>query len=818
MYAIASRVSQLLFELRLAVRGLAQRPAFSLLVVLVLSAGLASALSVASFLNTLVLNPLPFADSDSLYRAGLIDNDEDRDSDRFDAPAANDILDWQARLAGRAEVGAYTELTLNLSDDDHAERYAGGQFTPELLSILKVAPQLGRGFDAADAQPGAPDVVLLSDSVWRQRFGADPGVLGRSVRVNARAATVVGVMPPGFHFPMREQLWQPLKLQRGPRNGDCCYEVLLRPQEDIGQAQIRGELESWLATEQRRDPAGTRARARAIGFDLLKYRFVDRGTLRVFGVMAVCVVLVLLIACANVANLLLGSQLARERELALRSALGASRGRLLLATLLQSSLLSLIALVLALPLAQLGVDAVVVDMRNSADQGPPLWMHFGIDARLIGIGAAVAMLTALIAGVLPALHAAGQRDLSQRSGVHGGAGMARVGQWLMVGQVAFSLALLMSTALLVQIVRGLDRFDLGLDTQQVLTARIGLMPEALQQPQAMQQFTVQLLEQLRAEPGVAGASVSTSLPGLLGANEDVIELGTPIPESGTVSPGLSAVDPGFFEAMGAQLVAGRVFASSDRADTEPVMVVDETFVEQFGLGERALGSRFVLNPEGSTPRTVTIVGVVRPIQLDDIDDAREASMFLPFAQAPQRFFSLLVRTRGEPMDFANRLREIAYALDADSPLYWVRDYAHVLREAAIGQYLLARMFTSYGVIALLLAASGLYGVVAVNVSRRTREIGIRRALGAASAQLLRSVLRRTLLQVLLGIALGLAMGLPLVRLLHAQLGAVGLADGALSSGIWLPALGVLMLAAVLACWLPMRRALAIEPTRALRED
>jgi putative ABC transport system permease protein len=806
--------SLLMFELRYAWRSLAARPAFSALVVLVLTAGLASALSVASMLNTLVLHPLPFADSDSLYRAGLIDNEENLDTDRFDAPTARDILAWQEGLADLADIGAYTTLTLNLSSDTHSERYAGGRLSPEVLPMLGVSPQLGRGFSADDAKRGAAGVVLLSDAVWRERFGGRADVLGQQLRINSLPATVIGVMPPDFSFPMREQLWVPVQLVDDAGN----YEVLLRPRPGVTPAQIRGVLESWMASELQRDPVATRARVRAIGFDQLKYMFVDRSTISLFGVMAISVVLVLLIACANVANLLLGRQLARERELALRTALGASRLRLLLATLLQSGLLSLFAVVLALPLAQLGVDAVVADMRNSADEGPPLWMQFGIDANLIWIAVAVAALTAAVSALLPALHAATRRDLALRSGNHGGGNMARVSQWLMVGQVAFSLALLISTALLVQVVRQLERFDLGLDTEQVLTARVGLVPQRFDAPEELARYADDLLAALRTDPAVVDATISSSLPGLLGGNEKVLPFGAPIPESGVASPGYSAVDAGFVDAMRGQLVAGRMFTSGDTAGSDPVMLVDETFVEQFGLGERAVGSRFTLNPQGDSPRTVTIVGVLRPIQLDDIDDQREASMFVPFAQEPQRFFSLLVRTRAEPMAFANRLREIARELEPDSPLYWMRDYGDVLREATIGQRVLARMFGAYGVIALLLAATGLYGVVALNVGRRTREIGIRRALGAAPRSVLGAVLKRTLLQVLLGLSIGLGIGLPFARLLHAQLGAIGMVGGGLSVGVWLPALLALGLAAAVACWVPMRRALGIEPTVALRED
>ncbi len=806
------------FELNAAWQTIVRRPAFSALAVLVLAAGLASALSIASFLNTLVLNPLPFADSANLYRVGLIDNDDDIDTDRYDSAAANDVLDWQQQLDGLAQLAAYSTQTSNLGTDGASERFAGARVSANLFELLGVAPQLGRGFDAADAQPGAAAVVLLSDAIWRQRFNADPAVLGSTIRINARPATVIGVMPPGFSYPWRERLWQPLPLLRGDGQGECCFDVVLRPAPGIDADRIKAGLDRWFEAASARGPETMRARARAVGFDLLKYQFVDRDTIAVFGVMAAAVSMVLLIACANVANLLLGGLLARERELALRRAIGATRGRLLLSLLLQSGLLSLIALLVALPLAQLGVQATVAEMQASADNGPPHWMLFELDGRMIAIAAAAALFTALLSGLLPALHAAARRDLALRGSDHGGSGFARLNQALMVGQVAFSLAVLIATALLVQTVRTLDDFDLGLDTRGVLTARIGVMPERFHEPAALLQQVELLTEAIRGLPGVEAVAASSSLPGLLGANEDVIEFGTAKPELGYRDVGFSAVQPAFFATMRAQPVAGRLFDAGDTADGALVMVVDQTFVERFLGGGDALGRRFVLDPEGDTERVATIVGVVRPVQMDDIDDPREPAVFVPFAQSPQRFFSLLVRTAGEPLAVAQPLARLAHQLDPDSPLYWVRDYADVLFEATIGQHLLARMFTSFGLIALLLAASGLYGVIAFNVGRRSREIGIRRALGAGGARLRGAVLQRTAMQVGIGLSIGLAIGIPFAILLAGQLGTVGEGNPDVDYRIWLPALLALAAAAALAAWLPARRALRVEPTTALRYE
>ena len=804
-------------ELRQAWRSVLARPGFSALAVLVLAAGLASALSIASFMNTLVLNPLPFANSDELLQAGFVDSGEPLDTHRLNAISSADVLDWQEALASMAQVGAYSTGTANLSADARSERYSGGFLSAGVLPALRVQPALGRAFVDADMAVGAPLVVLLADAVWRQRFNRDADILGRQIRVNNQPATVVGVMPPAFSFPMREQLWMPTVLARG--DGErCCFEMLLRPHAGVQPGQIQQALDQWMAAKVAREPIDTQKRAKTVALDGLKYRFVDRDTIKLFVVMGLVVGLVLLIACANVANLLLSSLLARERELALRMALGAGRARLLLATLLQSGLLSLAALIIALPLAQLGVDALIADMRSTVDSGPPEWMVFAIDGRMVAIAAAVALLTALLSGLLPALHASGRRDLSLRSQAQGAGGFARVSQGLMVAQVGFSLAVLMTTMLLINTVRTLSHFDLGLDTSNVLTVRIGLSGEGFAEPVAQKRYVDDLLRTVRAEPGVASASISSSLPGLMGENVDALEQGAPVPKTGVPEPGFSAIDPEFFAALRASLVSGRSFSADDRADTERVAIVDQTFVDRYLVGKEPIGRQIVLDPSDDRKRVVTIVGVVRPIQMDDIDDIREASLFVPYAQEPARFFSLFVRTRGEPLAFAARLNQITQGIDVDTPLYWVREYSEVLREAMIGQHLLARLFTSFGVVALLLAAAGLYGVVAFNVGRRTREIGIRRALGAADGMVMRAVLLRTGMQVGVGLAVGLAIGFPFATLLGGLLGTVGEGTPKVDVFIWLPALLLLGAAAALASWLPARSALRVQPTIALRSE
>lgn len=802
-------------EFRHAWRAIANRPAFSALVVAVLALGLACVVYVASIVNGMVVEPLPFAEPERLHYAGLVDNGDILDTDDPDSPNVDELLDWRERLAGHAEIAGYATATVNFSDGERPERYAGARATANLFDVLGVAPALGRGFGAADERPDAAPVVVISDSLWRSRYQADPGIIGRVVRVNAQAATVVGVMPPEFSFPRMEMAWIPAEMQRGAPD-PLDLEVVIRAGEGVSAEGLRTLLDGWLADAVRANPTRMASRARGIALRPLAWRFADGETRALFGVMGAAVFLVLLVACANVANLLLAQLMSRQQELAVRAALGASRRRLALQLLAQTGLLALFALLVALPLAQWMVDATEALFRQSAEDGPPHWMHFRLDQRVLLLATGAAALTALLAGILPALRAGSAAGSLVRDGERGSSGavFARASRALVIAEIALSCALLIAAAVLVEGVQRLDRFDLGLRTDGVLTARIGLFPERYAGDEELRQYASTLLERLRADPAVLDATVSSSLPGLMGENIDVLPEGAAPPAEGMPNPGYSAVDDGFLRAMGATLVAGRFFGSQDDAGSDPVAVVDEEFAARLGRSGEALGQRFVLDPMGEAPRTATVVGVIRPVQMDDIDDHREPSVLVPYAQRPTRFFSVLVRTRGDPAGYAVQLSEHVRALDADTPSYWTRSYETVLREATFGERVLVRVFGGFGLVALALAAAGLYGVIAFSVGQRTREIGVRRALGAPDRRVLAAVAGRSAWQIALGLALGLVLGIPFAGMLAAPIAHVVQVTPASALVVVL----VLALVAALATWIPARRALRIEPLAALRHD
>lgn len=800
-------------ELGNAWRSVASRPAFSGLVVLVLAAGLGCVLYVAGMMNGLMVRPLPFAAPERLFDAGLIDNDDPLDTDDFDPLEVDDVLGWREHLAPHAEVAVYGQRTINLSDGERPERYSGAITSANLFATLGARPALGRDFHLTDEALGAAPVAILSDSLWRTRYLADPRIVGREIRVNARPTTVVGVMPPDFSFPFREAVWLPATLQRGA-TGSGELSVLLRLHEGSSEQQARSALGIWYADAQRSNPERMRSRARAVGMQPFAYKYADRETRALFGVMATAVGIVLLIACANATNLLLTQLAGRQQELWMRVALGAGRGRLMLHLLAQTGLLATIALAVALPVAQLLVRATETMFRSAAEDGPPHWMRFGLDANLIALAITVALFTALATAVLPALRVGSFADRGDGARVHSGRGFARISRALVVGEVALSCALLIAAAVLVQAILRLDNFDLGLRTDKVLTARIALFESTYPDDAAVTTYVERVLERVRADPEVEAATISASLPGLMGENIDVLERGAATPTDGIPNIGYSAVDESFLDTMGATLVEGRFFAPADRQNAARLIVVDQTFVARFAPEGDAIGRTFVLDPASPDRREATVIGVIRPVQMDDIDDRSEATLLEPFYRAPARYFSLLVRTRGESNAHADQLLRAVSEIDADTPAYWVRGYDAVLREATFGERVLARIFGGFGLVALAIAASGLFGVVAFAVAQRTREIGVRRALGATDSRVVAMVAARSVWQVGLGLVLGVALGIPFAGMLAAPIAHVVQVE--VASWVLVPV--VLAAVAAVAIWIPARRALRVDPMAALRNE
>ena len=811
MPAIVEVIAAMRAELKAAFRAIANRPSFSALVVAVLGVGLACTIFMLVMVNTFVLRPLPFPAPDQLLSAGFV---TPHSGDDIQDVASKDLIALRRVLDGKADVGGFTRSTVTLSDMDDAERFDGASVTANLWRVLGVAPLLGRDFTAEDERPGAAPVAMLSWDVWQQRYNGDPAIVGRAVRVNSAPAIVIGVMPPHFTYPYKEMIWLPAMLSESAAPDDG-YVAVMRRHAGVAEAAVHTAIQAWFADAVRAEPE--RLRGFDIRVDPLEYLTISRTTRAILGIMLAAVVLVLLVACANAANLLLTRTIGRRQELAVRVALGASRTRLVVHLLAQSLLLSLIAAALAMPL----VLALVAYQQTSflnAESGPPRWLRFDVDANVIAMALGAALLTALATGILPALRAAGSAPAGAlRDGTRSVAGgaFARVSRVLVVGEIALSCLLLISVGTMVRGVAALDRLDLGIDTNHLLTARVALFTSRYPTGAEQVRLFEKLVERVRAEPGVAAVGAGTVLPARINFMHDVIASGT-VPPTDHAAPAASygAVDDGFLAAYGITLQEGRFFDSRDTADGDRVAVVDRRFAERFGNGDSLVGKRFRLDPNDPDGRTVTVVGVIGRLTLNQPGDTPTPTMLVPLRQDPGRIASLAIRARGEPGAFAPRLAEIMREVDADTPLYWVRDYRTIIRSVTYGERVVAQWFGAFGLVALLLAGAGLYGVMAFSVSQRIREIGVRRALGAPDTRVLRSLFARSAVQLLTGLAIGLALGIPFANALTGWLASIERENTA----VVIAALAVLVGAALLATLIPARRALRVDPMVALRYE
>lgn len=801
-----------MYELRQALRTLASHPGFSALVVGVLASGLTCVIFMLVMINGLVLRQLPFPQPDRLLHAGVTDGSNDA---RLENVSGRDLLELRRRLADLADVAGYESATVNLSDLDRAERFDGAMISGNLGRALGVLPVLGRDFNESDEQAGAPAVVLLSHTLWQSRYASDPGILGRQIRVNTRPATVVGIMPPGMSFPYREAIWIPATLREDTPDPENSYVVAMRLRNGTDQAAIATALDAWRNDASRADPE--RFRGVRAGAELFSRYTISRQTRIVLGIMLAAVVLVLLVACANAANLLLLRTLSRRQEMAVRVALGASRFRVALHLLAQSLLLAVIATSIALPLAALAMRREG-DILRSSPNGVADWLSFELDWNVTAMAIAAALLTAIATGLLPALRAS--RDSvsnTLRDGSRGttGGSFMRWSKLLVIGEVAMSCALLIVVGTMIRGIVTLDHIDLGFDASHLLSARIGLFTNTY--PTGADQVLLyeKLADRLRSDPQVAEASVATILPLRFGSNRDLLPDGTAADGDNALPKArYGAVDDHFLATYGLRLLRGRFFDQRDAAGGGRVAVVDPVFAERYADGGDVVGRRFRLDPRSADGPTVTIVGIIAPLKLDAPGEVPQPVLLAPLRQDPARFVSLVAQVRGNPDAFAPRLNAIMREVDADTPLYWVRDFPAVIAEATFGEHIVAQLFGVFGLIALVLAGAGLYGIMAFSVGQRTREIGVRRALGAPAGYVLRSLFVRTGWQLGLGLASGLFIGMPIARVLTGTLHSIGTND--LTTP--LVALTILVIAATLAVIVPARRALRIDPMTALRHE
>jgi putative ABC transport system permease protein len=793
----------LLQDLRYALRALRRSPGFTVAAVLTLALGIGANSAIFSLVHGVLLRGLPYPESARLMTVWGHYPATGRSS-----VSLPDWRDWRDGNRTFAELAARYGRTLNLAGQGDPEQVASDMVSTNFFRTLGVAPALGRGFLEEEGRTGAADVAVLSHRLWQRRFAGDPGVVGRAVSLNGRPYAVVGVAPAGFRFMRDVDVWTPLPVDEpnAPRRAEF-LTVVGRLKPGVTQAQAKADMDLVAGRLARAYPE-TNAGWTALEVLPLKEYLVG-DVRRALVLFSAAVALVLLIACANVANLLLARASGRAREIAVRLALGAGRGRLVRQLLTESALLALLGGAAGLLLAVWAVEA----LQAAAGRLVPRLDEVRIDGVVVLFSLALSVATGLLFGLAPALRlSGGSLSATLRDGTRsaGSGRLARFRNGLVLGEVALAVVLLVGAGLLLQSFARLTRVDLGFRPEGVLTYGVVLPSAAYGEDPQLLAVYERILERTRAVPGVRDAALASDLP-MGGASYLAfdIEGRTPVPEAQEdLQP--FAVTPGWFRTLGIPLRRGRLLEPRDAAGAPFVAVVNEELARRYFPGTDPIGRRISL--DGT--RWLTIVGVVGDVAQEGVTAAPYPQLYQALAQFPRRTVAAAIRAEGEPMALAGATRR---ALAAAAPGVPPRD-VRTLEERAGDTIAMPRVsavvLALFAAVALALAAIGLYGVLAYTVVQRHREIGIRLALGAAGGEVLRLILWQGMRPALAGIAVGLLGALAATRLMRSLLYGVGATDPLTFAAVPL----FLCTVALAAIWIPARRAAHVDPMIALREE
>ncbi|MEA2599245.1 MAG: hypothetical protein QOF89_237 [Acidobacteriota bacterium] len=802
-------VSELGQDALFAVRQLARTPGFTLIAVLTLALGIGATTAIFSLLHAVVLRPLPFDHPERIVHLWMVDRGQDR------SMSAGNFLAYRDGVRSFEHLSALRNASFNLTGDGNPERIVGARVSAGYFETFNARPLLGRVISAAEDSPGRDRVVVLSHGLWHDRFGADPRVIGRDVRLNGLVHTVIGVMPVGFASGSR--LWVPLALtpEQMGNYGDSYLRLLgrLRPGASLAAAQTEvADLAKRLETVDARANVGKGARIEPFVDHLLGgYR---RRLLILLGAVA-CV---LLIACVNVANLLLARGAARSREIAIRAALGAGQGRIVRQLLTESLVLSLGGAIAGIGLAHLGLRGLVA----ISPAGVPRLGEAGIDGLALAFALGLGLAASLVSGLVPALRTARPdlQTLLKEGGRSFGTGSPRdrVRTGLLVAEVALALVLLAGAGLLIRSAIQLQQVELGFDPAGVLTAQLSLpradYPETDRAAAAVQRVVTET-GQLA---GVESAAAISILPLSHNDSSSALEIeGHPRPVEQRLEGSTREVSPGYFRTLRVPLLHGRDFTAADRAGAPKVVAVNETLARLAWPGEDPIGKRLAWSVDDQTgPDWRQVVALVADVRQRDLAEDMRPTLYLPMAQSDlwgdnDIEVAVVARTAGDPSALAGPMRRAVRGVDPRLPVYDLTTLEEIRAAAAATTRFNMLLLSALGGIGLLLAAVGIYGVISWFVSQRTQEIGLRMALGATEGRVLALVTWQAMRPVLVGLGVGLAGALAATRALGGLLFGVTATDPATFAGV----LVVLAGAALLASWLPARRASRVEPTRAL---
>ncbi|HZL28592.1 MAG TPA: ABC transporter permease [Acidobacteriaceae bacterium] len=809
-------MSTLRQDLHFALRQIVKRPGFATVVVLTLALGIGANTAVFSVLDAVLLRPLPYSQPQQLVKlwtrfTGIgLPNDQNNVS-------PPEFRDFQQLNHSFSDVAAISGGAFNIGGKGNPQRVVGAAVSPSLFTILGTQPQLGRTFLPEEAQPGRDNEVILSYGLWQRAFAGDPHIVGSTIPIDAVPMTVVGVMPAGFDYPEESEIWQPLAFAPSDltpnMRGNHSLEVLARTRPGLSLTQVNEDMDRMSKTiiDQNRGYPYTN-----FGFKVLLHPLLDEtvGDVKTsLWVLMAAVGLVLLIACVNVANLLLTRAAEREHEIGVRMALGASPWRLTRQLLTESVLLAFIGGLVGLAITPLLLRGLVVLAAKTL----PRTVHTTVDFSALALTLLISLATGILFGLAPALQARRKENAEiLRSGRNTEGGQSkRLRRALVMGETALSLILLAGSGLLLRSFSQVLKVDPGFRPDGVLTMRIALPDAKYSRPEQVRAFYSTLLDRIQASPGVKAAGAINLLPlgGQNSSGTTTIDTQSVPLRDRTPEVDMRRVTPDYFRAMGISLVRGRFFDQRDTDTSQPVAIIDETLAQTFWPGQDPIGQR--VHQGGSTTAPwVTIVGVVRHVRSRTLEARSRTEVYWPLTQRPSNTMALTVLTTGNPMDLATTIQKEVSALDPELPVYRVRTMAEVMGESVARRRVALVLLAAFAGLALLLASVGIYGVTSYLANQRQREIGLRIALGSRRGQVLQLIIGQGMRTIVIGLLIGILPALALTRLMSGLLFGVRPADPLALGG----SAAILLAVALVAIFIPARRASNVNPMVALRYE
>jgi len=804
-----------LFDIKYAYRMLVKNPGFTSLTVSVMAAGLGICVFMLAFISSILTRPLPFEQGEQMH---MIELEYDGVHYNGGSIMHPDYLTIKEQTNSYSEIGAYYTATANLSNGDRAQRYSSVVTEANMFSFTRTSPIMGRDFTEQDSTSGSEPVSVIGYDVWQNYFNGDRSIVGQSVKINGIDTLIIGVMPKGYLFPMSAQLWQPLTddTTRVKRSESAHMAIYVKKKPEVSLEQANQEIKEIMSKIAQQYPE-TNSKSSAYVTTFQKWMMGD-GTEMITGLMLTAVGFVLVLACVNVGNLLFARANERAKETAIRVALGAPRSRLIMQMMWESVFICGLGGIFGLFLAAWSLELLEVILPNMLPISVPFWWIMSLNSELIFQSIIIILVTAFITGILPAWKmSSGDFNSVLRDGTRGAIGKksGRINRFLVIVEVALSCILLSLSGVLFVVLQEVNNSNFGANVENKLTARVGLPNVTYQDESKRTQYYQRLIAKLATIPGVNSAGAISGLPGSGNGYLAFQPEGYEMVENQYPRTGLGVTYIGSMQAMDMKLLEGRYFDSRDRVDSLPVAVITESMAKKYWPTGSALGKRFKYVESEDEP-WLTVVGVINHvIHGQPFSNIKyRTSAYLPYTQQSRRFMSVFVDTQGNPEQYREALITAVASIDPEVPAYSISTLTERLKRSTGGMSFVRNVFAVFAVSALLLASSGIYGVIANSTSRRTQEIGIRRAIGASDEKVMSMLMKQGWSQLIIGLALGLPIGYLASQGVVQMLGPD--TNGYYIVFAIIPV--VISLVVTIATFVPAKRAISMEPCSALRYE